>query len=556
MYRFLVVDDEPEIVDSLYELFFDDVPFEIEVYRAYNVYEALDFLRKTRIDLVVSDIRMPGMSGIELHRQIVGNWPRCKVIFLSGYNDFEYARDAIRNGSVIDYVLKNEDDDMIISAVERAVKAIEQADRAEEYEIKAKMNMSMATRILQKNYFLGLMNSLPLSQDIMASDFARLEIKLLAEKPVYLVIGRIDEWPAGMEEATKKQLCCTLQNIAEEHLSATMMHAVLEVDGFRTLWLIQPKSKTGSNQNTIEEEWENLISKMSGIMEAVQNACRQHLKVTVSFAACRKPCTWERIGTNFFYLKMLLGQGLGGGRELLIQESETGHQWMETEQTHVFTGSQRLRKDLELLEKYLESGQKEAFFDLYEEMMMMMEISQDRTWQIELFYSVSLCLLSYAKRSGLFHELLQETRIESMMRVDAHESWGETVQYFKNAAKFLFRERQPDPEERAGRVIQMLHSYIQDHMNEELTLTKLSSLVYHSPTYLSRLYKRTTGMKLFDYITEQRMRKASVMLVETNMKINEIAAAVGYETAAYFTLTFKKMFRVTPQEYRATVHEY
>jgi len=555
MYRFLIVDDEPEIVDSLYELFVEDIPFEIEVYRAYNVYEALDFLRKTRIDLVVTDIRMPGMSGIELHRQIVGNWPRCKVIFLSGYNDFEYARDAIRNGSVIDYVLKTEDDDMIISAVERAVKAIEQADRAEEYELKAKMNMNIATQILRKKYFLGLMDSLPPSQEIMASDFARLEIQLLAEKPVYLVIGRIDEWPAGMEEATKKQLCCTLQNIAEEHLSVTMTQASIEVDGFRTLWLVQPKSITDSNQNTIEEEWKNLISKMNGIMEAIQNACRQHLKITVSFAACREPCTWERISTNFFYLKMLLGQGLGGGgRELLIQESETVRQWMGTEQAHVFSGLQRLRQDLELLEKYLESGQKEAFFDLYEEMMVM-EISQDHTHQTELFYSISLCLLSYAKRSGLFHELLQETKIEQMMRIDAHESWGETVQYFKHVAKYLFMERQSDPEERAGRVIQMLHSYIQDHMNEELTLTKLSSLVYHSPTYLSRLYKRTTGMKLFDYITEQRMRKAAVMLVETNMKINEIAAAVGYETAAYFTLTFKKMFRVTPQEYRTTVHE-
>jgi two-component system response regulator YesN len=91
-------------------------------------------------------------------------------------------------------------------------------------------------------------------------------------------------------------------------------------------------------------------------------------------------------------------------------------------------------------------------------------------------------------------------------------------------------------------------------LSEDLSLTKLGELVYLNPVYLSRLYKQTTGIGLSEYVTQVRLDKANVLLKETNMKIQDIAAAVGFESAAYFSRFFKKEMHVTPNEYRESVH--
>lgn len=81
-------------------------------------------------------------------------------------------------------------------------------------------------------------------------------------------------------------------------------------------------------------------------------------------------------------------------------------------------------------------------------------------------------------------------------------------------------------------------------------MTRLAELVHHSPTYLSRTYRRLTGATLFEYIADRRMNEAKRLLADGKLKIHEIAAAVGYESAPHFTRFFKKQFGLTPQEYR------
>lgn len=120
MYRLLIVDDLPIIVDGLLELFEQTAHLELDVMKAYSGEEALEVLQNHRIDIVISDIKMPGLEGIELLREIKSQWPSCKVIFLTGYNEFHYARSAITYGG-FEYILKVESDEKIIESVERAI---------------------------------------------------------------------------------------------------------------------------------------------------------------------------------------------------------------------------------------------------------------------------------------------------------------------------------------------------------------------------------------------------------------------------------------------------
>ncbi len=88
MRRILIVDDEPFIVNGLAGMMKEATELDLEVYKAESAEEAIDWLERTAIDIVLTDINMPGMDGLELQQIIVKQWPRCKVIFLTGHTEF------------------------------------------------------------------------------------------------------------------------------------------------------------------------------------------------------------------------------------------------------------------------------------------------------------------------------------------------------------------------------------------------------------------------------------------------------------------------------------
>ncbi|MBB6730766.1 response regulator transcription factor [Cohnella zeiphila] len=126
MFTLLIVDDEPMIADGLYEEFQDSREWDLDVYRAYSGKEALERIEHMKVDILISDIRMPGVDGIELLKQVRSRWPSCRVILLSGYKEFDYAYSALEYGAVR-YVLKTEGYDKVIDTVKQAAADLEQS---------------------------------------------------------------------------------------------------------------------------------------------------------------------------------------------------------------------------------------------------------------------------------------------------------------------------------------------------------------------------------------------------------------------------------------------
>ncbi|MFC5404262.1 response regulator transcription factor [Cohnella soli] len=552
MYRVLIVDDEPIIVNSINLMLLEASHLELEIYRAYNVYEALDCLKKNRIDVVISDIRMPGMSGIELHKQIIESWPRCKVIFLTGYNDFEYARHAIRTGGVIDYVLKNEDDHVILAAVEKAFAELDKMDDSADYMLDARKKLQLSIPALQRNTLFDLMRDSSLFSNEMEKRFEESDIPLLPNKEVYLVMGRVDEWMEDASESERMLLLYACQNIAEEYLTPTIVNVSVAFESNKLVWFMQPREFLGENDWDKEQEkqaWEHLKTRVYSILESLQMTCKQLLKISISLVLAREPFEWSSLGTHFHYLKTLLGQGSNNGQELLILDSDQFGLNSGQGQSYYLSESQQVKMQLEVLEQYLASGQRERFNGLFEEITDAKELAEYKN-QLEMFCSLSLSLISYAIRVGLFDELFMKMDLGKTTQYDAHGSWSEAAAYLAKVADYLLEQFEPVPEEQSQRLIASIHHYIQTHLGGDLSLTKLSTHVHHSPTYLSRLYKRMTGNMLSDYITEVRMKKAQHQLAHSTMKIQDIAIQVGYEAAPQFNRSFKKMFKMTPQEYR------
>ena len=124
MYRLLIVDDEYAVTDGLYEFFTENTEFDFCAEKAYCGSEANELAEKMRIDILISDISMPDINGMELYKKVQKIWPHCKAVFLTGYDNFGYIQQVLRQGAV-DYIIKTEGDEVLLKAVVKAVRMLE-----------------------------------------------------------------------------------------------------------------------------------------------------------------------------------------------------------------------------------------------------------------------------------------------------------------------------------------------------------------------------------------------------------------------------------------------
>ncbi|WP_185602314.1 response regulator, partial [Paenibacillus sp. 598K] len=150
------MDDEHYHVDGLTELLRERASDRLEVYGAYSAQEAMDWMEGVKIDIVMSDIAMPGMDGLELQRRIAGLWPHCRVIFLTGYTDFEYIKRAMKHDAV-DYLLKTEGEEVILEAVDKAIASLEHQTRSGDALRRAEQQLREQRPVLQREYMLALL---------------------------------------------------------------------------------------------------------------------------------------------------------------------------------------------------------------------------------------------------------------------------------------------------------------------------------------------------------------------------------------------------------------
>lgn len=553
MYRLLIVDDEPIIVNGLVELFSEPNDLNLEIYWAYSSFEATEKLTKTKIDIVLSDIRMPLKSGLELQKEIMLQWPRCKVIFLTGYNDFAFVQEAMRCGSV-DYVLKTEGDEKILETVENAIESLKKEAEVDLLIQEAKRQIFRALPSLQKEFLWDLLQGDPYSLQTMPKQFSNLQIKLDAKASVLLVLGRVDNWKQDISPSDRLRLLYAIQNIAEEYISVSSSVFSIVYDRSKLVWLIQPQIQDKSSEEYIAESWKRTILFVHGMLESIQSTCKDLLSLPISFVAASEPVGWKDTAEKFEALKSVFSQGFGMSTELLLIENDLYHH--DPQNTIVSNGQVRLHlKKIDLLKTYLENGHKTEFFELYLDFMNTINVypSHADTLKIEIYYSLFSIFLSQLNRHGLQKEMNDKLEFNKFSPME-HNSWGEVIDYFSNLAEILFEHQVNERTVKGNEYITKVEGYIKQNVSGDLSLACIGEAVGLNPSYLSRLYKQATGQGLSSLITEARMMTAKALLQDKKYKIHEISKHVGFVSDHHFYRFFKKAMNMTPQEYRESVN--
>lgn len=542
MYRLLIVDDEKIIVEGLYRLFSGLSYLDLEIYKAYKGSQAMDILNKIRIDIVITDISMPGMDGMQLLENIKACWPECRVIFLTGCNQFDYVYTAIQHKD-ISFLLKTEDDSKLIEKVEMTMGEIEKNRSNTELAKKVKDQLTKALPILQKEYLASLILS---EKAVMPAQrqLDELELPLKADQPLILLLGSIDNLSKVLSVTERMQWTYTIELMVEQHLYPNMKVAhSLHEDYF--IWLIQPEPG---------KSYEKTALYIRETLEIVQKACMESLNAIVSFVLEREIYRWDQISDKYFEMRQLLNSHIGLEKGVII----TGKTPLPVEAKMCSISSRNTGKiffqlnRISTMESYLDRGQRDDFFDLFREIAEPAKkiASMHYIPALEIYFSMALMFLSYINRWECTEKLSSRISTHKLTSVEEFNSWNDAMEYLRQMAEAILELQISEKQMRDVDTIAFIRQYIVNHLAEDLSLPKLGELVYFNPFYLSRLFRKVTGTTVTDYIQQARINRAKELLAKNGVKIHEIAALVGYEFPAYFAKIFKKATNMTPQEYR------
>jgi len=537
MFRLLIIDDEPYIVSSLQRLFTVDDRYafpDLDVHTALSAQEALDFMDRHRVDIVLTDIRLPDRLGLDLLQEIHALWPRSKVIFLTAYDEFEFAQRAIREGG-FDYLLKTEDNNTIVNAVRLAMADLAEAWEQDRILRHANQAIQQVKPLLQQQLCLALIGDPFMGASELRCKFREYGMALDEERPVVLTIGRIDTWGKYETGSDRDLMLYAVQNIAADHYSSLTLCPIV-VDSTTFVWFSQGAGRLAAN----EESWGRYVQTS---LDAVQSTCRRLLDVPLSFVTGESAVAWHHIREHYAELRLQLHWGLGRRGEAIVVGSGV-RETTEIKSGPITDWMMKLPK-LELL---LEGGRYEEFAAMMDEWVQLLPAMTQAKY-LESYYNLLGMLLRQANNAAGADNL-------SLMSAsfatghDHYPSRDEAAWALLGAANNLFERGASGVKRRESELVSQIQQYAEENLEKELTLTDLADFVHLNADYLSRIYKSSTGEGLHEYLTRLKINRAKQLLHETDLKIQDIACKVGIASNQYFSRFFKKHTRLTPQEYR------
>lgn len=524
MYNLMIVDDERIILDSLYETLTDVFGDALNIDKCLGSTQALERI-KHRVDILVTDIFMPRMDGIELATLTKAAWPKCRVIFITGDETVDSAQKAIRSGFISDYILKLEDASILIQAVRKASTALDQEFQQQlalqQQQARYQAILPMLQRDLLLDALTGEGGERKLKKEAlalgMAFDFDGSFVLLSMQLEPFQPKQRLSHVEINRIFMYVDPLLAGFTNGSFRLFGLTTYDAQL-------LWLFQPEGETKQDGSYI-----------GATLDIVQANCMKLYGCTATFVLNRKPIRGEHLPRLYEQICMVQNRYRYFNDSLFYIEDITLGELLSASPQ-----GQPDQPVLEQLEVELLSGEREKVELLLEGMGV-------QGLSAELYYQA--CCVCMKVMTTIQMDKTSFNEVCALL-LGAQSAAEQQTRLADAAQRILGVSRRQNKD--VVRSVDWAVRYVRENLAADLSLTTVSSLVFHSPTYFSKLFKRTVGMGYCEYVTRQRLVKAADLLLKTDEKIYQIVKQVGFESAPYFIRIFKREYGCTPQMYRNT----
>lgn len=528
----LLVDDEPYVVDDL-TLSIDWRLLGIEgVYKAYSGAEAMDILSRTPIDIVVTDITMPGMSGLELAGVIRRRWKQTKVLLLSGYAEFDYARQALEYG-VSDYLTKPISDEMFVEKLSEVIGTI----RREWLEIasyeRAVSVFEEHLPLLRNNLLRDLIQGKRLSAERLESQLAKYQLPYEPGCRIVLMTLRLE----GFHLFSADDMF--LFEYAIDNIARELFGGEFELWNCRDeLGHLVYAVKWGDGGQPDDDE---MYGRITLLAEELQRNIENYLRGGVSIVISRGGILPDDLPALYQSTLSSLRRHIGSGQGYFMTLDQA------PEEPADITALSLLYEPPSFVQLF-ESGQwdnaREKIDAVFAELSRMRIDTEEH---LREFYSqlLNACYFIAHKNGRLLADIAGSELADRQPPATAQalKEWAELM------LSRIQSRLEAEMNDSRRQLVRQVHEYIDAHL-DSATLQSIADHVSLHPVYLSKVYKQETSQSIGDTIYRRRMERATHLLRNTKLKIYEITTMLGYSNAHYFIKLFKEYSGLTPQEYR------
>lgn len=500
----LIVDDETIERKGLIMLLKRE-KIDAQIREASNGKQALEKLEEKPADLMLTDIKMPFMDGLELTDICSKKYPDMKMVIFSGYGEFEYARKAMNSG-VTDYILKPVDPAEFHKTIEKVTKEMNEA--AIEHE-----NRDRRSDFILEHVLLELLNG----KDLEALDpsVRKMIPDGFAEDITFLVLMSFDHDFFGIKSA----------NFYDEMKKQTGLD----------FWYVN--IDPASSILVFSEEAEDRKALGETLVEAVKRLYDDTAYVAVSDKLPGGHSNLKALGREYDALETLMENRfyLSDDR-VFIEGDETEPADINDIDSDVLM--KQIKQDINVKDMVGLREHYEKLCDKY----------KNNTGFSQVYVKFVFSNLMKEIYENIPKED-QGSLSDDVDRLYRTTDFSEVMNILDRGISLLEKNFDLNPQT-SHREIETVKKYIYEHYNEELSTEFLAEKVYMAPSYLSHVFKKETGQNLSKFIKALRMEKAKQMLEETHNKIVNISYAVGYPNVSYFCRSFRAYYGVSPQQYR------
>lgn len=529
-YNLLIVDDEEIAIRGIIKGIKWDALQYGEIYTAMDAEEARDILQSKQVHVVLSDIDMPNQNGLELLEWINEHVPNCVTLFLTGHADFKFAQQAVQLAS-FNYLLKPIDHALLQQALQEAYQKADELASLDS--IRATYDQfyqqwQLERPLLVERFWHDVIHyRQSLASAYLESAMRNYSIPLQADSEIQLMQISIERWHEEWSARDEEIMTYAIKNVAEEFFLANtgaQGHCIQDGQGLLYLIIYDPQQ--------LED------SALQKLAYAFIEHCRQHLH---SFLSCyigkRLPLTSIREGIRA--LLQLEKQNVTQSCTVRLEQEASNR-------TEAAAAAAIHFPDWIVL---LETGKQTQLnyqIDTYFDKLQQAKVGYHEL--IAFYFGFMNSILQWLQSKGINSTdviaeqdwELNDGTVKSLARLKA---WTTTV--CGQISGYMSAEGK-----QVSSVVEKVQQYMLAHLDEEFSREKLAEQVYLNPAYLSRLFRRETGLSLTDYMVKLRMNKAKEKLESSNEKVSDIAFEVGYANFSHFSKLFKKTTGLTPQEYR------
>lgn len=507
-----------------------------EVYEAEDGGEALEIALKEKPDIVITDIRMPELSGIDLMKKLNENSIFSKMIVVSGYDDFEYAQGALRMGA-INYLLKPVDEEELLDSVKCCVEELKKEKNKETVFDK----QSAASEMLMEHIYEDLIfeTSEKRTEELLQK-LSRKEIGFPFQSAA-VVNMQVREHTFFVNDKVKSDMWSVYQWLRRNLQEDCYECQYLYMRGSQIVLLLFGDDPEAKFMERVEN-WVQLI------LEALQ----KELNISLFMAAGDVTDDFSGIHRSYEMAQKKIKEKRAEEKRILALRNQETEQELNTRFDDVYG-----EYDFKLLIKEIRNGDSEK---AQTELQAILQSSSRRLqsadmMKLQLFYMNFINRIAGAclpECEAYADELAMQcmTVMRELIYIGSDTIVTEMWDCLRKFVEKLVEVYQENNGKRKHWMIDQVLQYVEENYNTALSTRDIAGRFFMNTSYFSKLFHEQMGCTFSNYLINVRVEKAKMMLTQTNMKLYDIAEAVGYTNVQYFSTIFKEKEGLTPSAFR------